>query len=118
MDKKQFIADMLAGKIPHVEVIGIPCPKPKPECETNSLQHIGKERPRKIYQIAGAIFHNWKKVNYAAKPYLDAMLSLSDIDDKYMMDDARSIIRYFLCNAGSWRGPVAKAIKAELKAML
>ena len=32
-----------------------------------------------------------------------------------MYDSGRSIVRYFLGNAGAWRGDVAKAIKAELK---
>ena len=32
-----------------------------------------------------------------------------------MYDSGRSIVRYFLGNAGTWRGDVAKAIKAELK---
>lgn len=73
---------------------------------------------RKISEIAIEIKMDWKKVNFAAKPYLDAMLSLKTIEDKYYFDDARSIVTYFLCNASSWRGEKAKAIKAELKGML
>ena len=73
---------------------------------------------RLICDIATEIVNDWKKVNFAAKPYLDAMLSLKTIDDKYHFDAARSIITYFLCNASSWRGEKAKAIKAELKGML
>lgn len=73
---------------------------------------------RKLYEIANEIRSDWKKVNFAAKPYLDAMLSLESIEDKYYFDDARSIVTYFLCNASSWRGEKAKAIKAELKGML
>lgn len=73
---------------------------------------------RKISEIASEIKMDWKKVNFAAKPYLDAMFSLKSIEDKYYFDDARSIITYFLCNASSWRGEKAKEIKAELKGML
>lgn len=73
---------------------------------------------RKISEIASEIKMDWKKVNFAAKPYLDAMLSIDTIQDKYYFEDARSIVTYFLCNASSWRGEKAKAIKAELKGML
>ena len=73
--------------------------------------------PRPISQIAADIRKAWgAKVNYAAKPYLDAMAQLNGIDDKYGADDARSIIAYFLCNASTFRGPEAKLLKAELKA--
>jgi hypothetical protein len=40
------------------------------------------------------------------------------MSDHYYADDARSIVIYFLSNASSWRGPVAKAVKAELKRRL
>ena len=73
---------------------------------------------RKLYEIANEIKSDWKKVNYAAKPYLDAMAQLSDITDQYYYEDARSIVMHFLCNASCWRGEKAKAIKAELKGML
>ena len=73
---------------------------------------------RLICDIATEIVNDWKKVNFAAKPYLDAMLSLKTIEDKYYFDDARSIITYFLCTASSWRGEKAKAIQAELKGTL
>jgi hypothetical protein len=68
-----------------------------------------------ISAIARLISGDWKNVNYAAKPYLDAMFSLDDVADKYYEDSGKSIIIYFLGNAGSWRGEVAKAVKAELK---
>lgn len=58
------------------------------------------------------------KVNYAARPYLDAMYSLDTVDDRFYMDDGRSIVRYFLANAGSFRGDDARRIKEELRGML
>ena len=73
---------------------------------------------RTINQIASEIENSWANVNYAARPYLDAMHELTNINDKYMYDSARSVVLYFLSNASTWRGDKAKAIKAELKAML
>jgi virulence-associated protein VapD len=72
---------------------------------------------RSIRAIAFDIKTEWAKVNYAAKPYLDAMLELDSINDKYGFDNARSIILYFLSNASSFRGERAKALKTELKAL-
>ncbi len=73
---------------------------------------------RELYMIASEIRKDWKKVNFAAKPYLEAMSDLGAISDNYGCDSGRSIVAYFLGNAGSWRGEVAKRVKAELKAML
>ena len=77
---------------------------------------------RPIYQIAADIKTEWsnvgKGVNFAAKPYLDAMLTLDKITDHYMFDSADSIVRYFLCNASSFKGVRAKELKAELKSLL
>ncbi len=73
---------------------------------------------RPLYEIAREIRKDWgAKVNFAAKPYLDAMMCLDSIDDNYYFDSAKSVVLYFLCNAGTWRGETAKRIKAELKAM-
>lgn len=47
--------------------------------------------------------------------YLDAMASLATACDRYGLDDAKSIVRYFLANASTFRGEKAKALKAELK---
>lgn len=73
---------------------------------------------RTINQIASEIENSWTNVNYAARPYLDAMHELTNINDNYMYDSGRSVVLYFLANASSWRGDKAKAIKAELKAMM
>ena len=73
---------------------------------------------RPIYEIAHEIRKDWgAKVNFAAKPYLNAMMSLESINDNYSFDSAKSIILYFLSNASTWRGETAKRIKAELKEM-
>lgn len=70
---------------------------------------------RKISMIRLEIIKDWKKVNYGAKPYLDAMEFLNSIEDNYYADSARTIVSYFLSNARSWTGEVAKRIKKELK---
>lgn len=73
---------------------------------------------RPINQIAREIARDWHNVNYAAKPYLSAMYQLEQISDSYYYDSGESVVRYFLANAGTWRGETAKRIKAELKEML
>ena len=73
---------------------------------------------RPLHVIARDIQSNWTKPYFAAVPYLQAMRALDSISDKYYYDSAESVVRYFLANAGQWRGPVAREIKAELKAML
>lgn len=52
-----------------------------------------------ISTIAREISHDWKNVNYAAKPYLQAMYSLDSINDSYYQDSAKSVVSYFLANA-------------------
>ena len=73
---------------------------------------------RPLHAIARDIQRDWAKPYFAAVPYLDAMRALDSISDKYYYDSADSVVRYFLANAGQWRGPVAREVKAELKAML
>jgi len=68
-----------------------------------------------LSEIAGVIRADWKKVNYAAAPYLDAMSTLQSINDNYYADSGHSVVLYFLANANSWRGEVAREVKAELK---
>lgn len=70
-------------------------------------------------QLAYVARNDWgDKVHYAAKPYLAAMLGLKTLDDKYMLESARSVVLYFLSNAGHWRGQVARDVKKELKRRL
>ncbi len=73
---------------------------------------------RPLFDIAHEIRKDWKNVSCYAAPYLNAMSCLNSVDDNYIMDSGRSIVSYFLANAGSWRGETAKRIKAELKAMV
>lgn len=66
-------------------------------------------------QVAMLVYKDWKNVNYAAKPYLEAMATLHNVSDMYGQDSGTSIVAYFLSNATSWRGEVAKAVKKELQ---
>ena len=74
--------------------------------------------PRTVKAIAREISADWKKVNYAAAPYLDAMGDLNSVDDDYGYDSGRSVVLYFLSNASSYRGDTARKLKAELRAMV
>lgn len=73
---------------------------------------------RPISTIAREIKSDWQKVYFGAVPYLDAMQKLNSINDAYHYDSGKSVVRYFLANASSWRGEKARNIKAELKDML
>ena len=73
---------------------------------------------RPLHTIARDIQRDWTRPYFAAVPYLKALRALESISDKFYYDSAESVVRYFLANAGQWRGPVAREIKAELKAML
>ena len=70
---------------------------------------------RTLSAIAQDIRANWPKPYFGAVPYIQALASLGSIRDSYGHDDGRSMVLYFLANAGTWRGPDAKRIKAELK---
>ena len=75
-----------------------------------------------VSDLAYEIEKEWRGqkggVNFAAKPYLDAMKTMSDFKQNYGYDSGASIGHYFLSNASRFRGPKAKAIKAELKRRL
>jgi hypothetical protein len=71
-----------------------------------------------IAALARVIRRDWQKVYFGAAPYLHAMATLDKASDSYGYDSGKSIIRYFLANASTYRGPMAKAIKTELKRRL
>lgn len=99
----------LMAACPNIEVVSIGSPS------AIAPQRVG---PRPIYAIARDIRKAWgAKVNYAAKPYLDAMAGLDGANDSYGCDSAQEVVVYFLGNASSFRGDAAKALKAELKAL-
>ena len=78
-----------------------------------------KKSVRPLYVIAHQIKQDWgSKVYFGAVPYLNAMRSLESVDDAYGQDSGRSVVMYFLSNASTWRGEVARNVKKELNAMI
>lgn len=75
-------------------------------------------QPRPLSEIAADIRANWANINYGAEPYVAAMQELNSINDRFVTESARDQVIRFLINAKTWRGPKAREIKAELKAML
>ena len=73
---------------------------------------------RPLQTIAYEIWADWKNVNYAAAPSLDAMATMQSVQDDYGYDSGKSIVRYFLSNATTWRGETARRVKKELKALI
>ena len=71
-----------------------------------------------IAAIAAVIRHEWKNVYFGAKPYLDAMFSLTSIRDNYGMDSGRDIVLYALSNMSGFKGEIAREVKKELNARL
>ena len=71
-----------------------------------------------LRRLAYLIKANWTRVYFGAKPYLDAMVTMESTTDAYGCDDGRSIVRYFLANATTWRGDVARKVKVELQRRL
>jgi hypothetical protein len=73
---------------------------------------------RTLRDIALEIKTFWLQPYFGARPYIDAMLAMrTGADGKYGAEDGRNVIRYFLANAQSFKGPDARRIKAELKEM-
>lgn len=73
---------------------------------------------RPLNVIAREIQKDWKKPYFGAQPYLNAMLGMFSVNDRFGWDDGRSVVMYFLANAGTWRGETAKRVKKELNAMI
>ena len=73
---------------------------------------------RTLSTIAREISSDWKKVNFAAVPYLQAMATMESPQDNFGYDSGQAVVLYFLSNAMTWRGDVARRIKKELKAMI
>lgn len=70
---------------------------------------------RLISEIARDIQREWLNISPAARPYLQAMLTLSTKADKYVFDSAEDIVLRFLCNASSFKGEAARVLKQQLK---
>ena len=51
-----------------------------------------KTANRSLYEIASEIRKDWHNVYFGAVPYLNAMLALDSITDKYGYDTGKSIV--------------------------
>ena len=71
-----------------------------------------------VSEIAHAIAKDWTNISPYAADYLNAMKEIRSVEDNYYADSAKSVILYFLANAGSYRGDNARSYKALLKAMV
>lgn len=84
-----------------------------------AMQDLANELKKlSLSDLAVRVRRDWAKPYFGAVPYLQAMGTLDSIKDNYYSDSGDSIVRYFLANANTWRGPVAKAVKAELNRRL
>jgi hypothetical protein len=71
-----------------------------------------------LSEIVRLIRRDWKKVYFGAVPYLSAMGAMEKVSDTYGADSPGEPVLYFLSNAQTWKGPIAKAVKAELNKRL
>jgi hypothetical protein len=71
-----------------------------------------------VSEIAHAIAKDWTNVSPYAADYLNAMKEIRSVEDNYYADSAKSVIMYFLANAGSYRGDNARSYKALLKELV
>lgn len=55
---------------------------------------------------------------YAARPYLDALLSMPIGASRYMEEDVDYLCRYLRGNLKGWRGEIAAETKAAFDALL
>lgn len=73
---------------------------------------------RNLSEIAREIKADWAKPHFGAVPYLDAMGMIGSIEERFGWDNGYTVVTYFLANAGTWKGDVARTIKKELNLML
>lgn len=79
---------------------------------------MSEPKKRSVRSIALEIAKEWDRPHFGAVPHLRAMVTLRTVDDRYGEDDGRSIVRYFLANANTFRGADARRLKAELRTLL
>lgn len=84
----------------------------------SNLYYMSTQTTRPLHEIADEIKKDWRNVYFGAVPYLNAMRTLSSINDNYGYDSGKSIVLYFLSNATTWRGDTARRIKKELNQII
>lgn len=69
-----------------------------------------------LSQVADLIRRDWgAAMSPYAKPYVVALLQCPDVTSRYGAESAKDIVLGFLCNCSTWRGPVARLVKVELR---
>ena len=91
----------------------------KPTVDADTQREIeGATLGQLAQMIQDDLDEQGKEMYFGAVPYIEAMATLETMDDKYGYDDAESIVAYALGNLQTYKGPKARAIKAELKKRL
>ncbi|GMV56384.1 MAG: hypothetical protein AMXMBFR6_21890 [Betaproteobacteria bacterium] len=82
-------------------------------------KQTGKFSSRLLSEIADEVRADWTVINNSgARDALDCMSKMGRIGDSFGADpNGYSVIATFLSNAIGWRGPTARRIKKELRAM-
>ena len=57
----------------------------------------------------------WRKKYVYAVPYIDAILTINSINDRYGFDTGRGLVNYLLANLNTYKGETAKRLKGLLK---
>jgi hypothetical protein len=78
----------------------------------------GESMARPLHEIAEESVLNWPERYFDAVPHIHGMRRIEKVTDRYEVDDGEGLVHYFLVNARTWRGEVAKRVKAELREML
>lgn len=88
--------------------------KPEPA----HVPHFDDQTP--LYVIADAIGQDpaYEPARWCAEPYRYALAHMIAITDNYGADDGPTIAVYLLANLQHYRGPRARAVKAELRKRL
>jgi hypothetical protein len=73
-----------------------------------------------LQHLVSVIYADWANIGPAAHAYLHAVdvSNCHDLDDRVGDETADIQMRYFLAHAAGWRGPTARAVKAELRQRL
>lgn len=71
-----------------------------------------------ISDIARVVNKHWPKPYFGAVPYIQSMTACETLDSRFIAEDGKTQVLYFLSNATTWRGEVARLVKAELNRRL
>lgn len=111
VEKVRFVVGKTTIKIQHL-MAKEPPPGLDLKLDAETLKQMS------ISTLARIIRKSWPKPYFGAVPYIDAMLTMHTIEDKYGEDSGASIVAYGISNMQTWRGETARLVKAELNRRL